>query len=91
MTLTTTVVNAHALSHLFDGESPSIEQCQTCDEYVVSNHDKVSFTSPVIEDFTFSSFEFKTQSNPTLPLEFHILVNKPEKYFNKPPPSFKLV
>ena len=91
MTLTTTVVNAHALSHLFDGESPSIEHCQTCDEYVVSNQDKVSFTSPVIEDFTFSSFEFKTQSNSTLSLEFPILVNKPEKYFNKPPPPFKLV
>lgn len=90
LTLTTSLVNAHGLSHLFDGDSSSIEHCTTCDEFVLSHHDKISFTAPVFDEFKFHTFEIKTEITPSQFSGLPDLVHKPGKYFNKPPP-FKLV
>lgn len=90
MVLTTTVVNAHALSHLFDGDNSAIEQCKTCDEYVLTNQNDVNFITPTHDEITFHTFETKAKTLVAFHLECPFIFRKSGKYYNKPPP-FKLV
>lgn len=90
MVLTTTVVNVHALSHLFDGDNSGIEHCKTCDEYVLTSQNDINFITPVLHDFKFSTFETKVLTSVLNYTEILFLIRKSGKYYNKPPP-FKLV
>lgn len=89
MVLTTTVVNAHALSHLFDGDNSAIEQCKTCDEYVLTSYEDINFIAPSLPELTFSTFETKVSTLVSFHIESLSIIRKSGKYYNKPPP-FKL-
>ncbi|WP_019038680.1 hypothetical protein [Psychroflexus tropicus] len=89
MIITTTVVNAHALSHLFDDDLNSIEVCDTCDEFTISNHDVfVVGESTFIEQSQLTSV-FREHTTFNL-ISAPVLNLNSGQYFNKPPP-FKLV
>lgn len=90
MIFTTSVVNAHALSHLFDGNNSTIEHCKTCDEYVLTHQNDVDFIAPTLQEFTFHSFETKVLISVSNYSARRSLFRKSGKYYNKPPP-FKLV
>ncbi len=91
MLLTSTFVNTHALSHLFDQDEVSdIENCEFCDEYVVNHKQDFDF------DFTptYPKFEI-TEISKTVTLQFistSVLFNsKPKgKFYNKPPPTLEV-
>ncbi len=90
MVLTTTVVNTHALSHLFDVDNSTIEQCKTCDEYILTSHQDFNFISPAFQEISFHTIETKVEILASFHLECPSLIRKSGKYYNKPPP-FKLV
>lgn len=90
MVFTTTVVNAHALSHLFEEDNSAIEHCKTCDEYVLTSHEDFSFIAPSFPELTFYTFEAKVETSVSFHLECLFIIRKSGKYYNKPPP-FKLV
>ena len=90
MIFTTTVVNAHALSHLFEGNNSSIEHCQTCDEYVSSSQEDYNFSLPVIQEPEFEYLKVDIEVSISTYLECPVIIKKSGKYYNKPPP-FKLV
>lgn len=87
---TTSVVNAHALSHLFESDTSSVEQCNTCDEYVLNTQKDVTFITPHLQEFSFLIVEIKLESSVSFDLTSPIVSPRSGKYFNKPPP-FKLV
>ena len=89
MTLTTTVVNAHALSHLFEDEISAVELCDTCEEFTLTTNDVIIipaqetldlFQKPIVDSRLSPFFFFES---PALTLNYG-------QYFNKPPP-FELV
>lgn len=90
MVFTTTVVNAHALSHLFDNEDFSaVELCKTCDEYVLTNQEDIHFITPTLPELTFQGFDSQIESTVSVYKVYPKRVHKSGKYYNKPPP-FKL-
>lgn len=91
MVFTTTVVNAHALSHLFDGESSAIEHCKTCDEYISGNNNEdFSFTTPAHPELAFPKVEVTVKTLISVYFDNPPLIQKSGQFFNKPPP-FRLV
>lgn len=86
ITLTTTIVNAHALSHLFDGDSNAIEHCKTCDEYVMTSQDDINFTIHHLEEFTFQVIEIRIESSFKATKDIPVVTYPTGKYYNKPPP-----
>lgn len=90
MLLTTTVVNAHALSHLFDDDVSNIEHCKICDEYVLTSHDDISFTVDHLEEFNIQVNEIRIESSVQIIKDFPVITFPTGKYYNKPPP-FELV
>lgn len=90
MVMTTTVVNAHALSHLFDEDSSAIEHCKTCDEYTLTSQDDIYFTPSDLEQFQFQAIEIEIESYILATKEIPIITFPSGKYYNKPPP-LKLV
>lgn len=90
MVFTTTVVNAHALSHLFDSSVTSIKDCKTCDDYVLNNHKDLNFdTPPLYEQITHTPLHHSSESLISSYIAFPRALRKTGKYYNKPPP-FKL-
>ena len=85
--LSTTAVNAHALSHLFDGDTSNIEHCQTCDEFTTSTSEELSYTTP--EFITYHHIinvdEIKVKS--ITDISISVVCISVGQYFNKPPPS----
>lgn len=90
MVLTTTVVNAHALSHLFDDDVSNIEHCKVCDEYVLSSQDDISFTINNVQEFVTQFIDIRIHSLIEVTKVFPVITYPTGKYYNKPPP-FKLV
>jgi hypothetical protein len=89
MTLTTSVVNAHALSHLFDDDLSSIEVCDSCDECLISSNDVYIASMFSYEDMTSALPPYLDLFIPSY-TQVPVLILKSGQYFNKPPP-FKLV
>ncbi len=90
MIFTTTVVNAHALSHLFENDFSSIEHCDTCDEYVLSTQDDVYFVSPNLKVSNTQIVELLENTSISFFKGIPVISYHTGKYYNKPPP-FKLV
>ncbi len=79
--------NFHALSHLFDNDDlDKIEHCDTCDEFISSQVEKIAITSPSVEVnsptilvSTSVDFFLNSSIQPSL---------KPfGQFYNKPPPA----
>ena|GEM_PF-892367 len=87
MLLTTSVVNAHALSHLFDDDISSVEQCDTCDEFIVTHSNNVLFTPPILDVDIPNSFEYLTLKSDIIDISLTIILRPSGEYYNKPPPS----
>ena len=89
MIFTTTVVNAHALSHLFDNDLNSIEVCDTCDECTISTSEVYILPATVttVQTSHFITCQKHSTFNLTPAPELNSNFGQ---YFNKPPP-FKLV
>jgi len=90
MVLTTTVVNAHALSHLFDDDVSNIEHCKICDEYVLTSQDNISFAVNNVEEFVTPFIEIRIESSVESTRDILVITYPSGKYYNKPPP-FELV
>lgn len=90
MLLTSTFVNAHALSHLFDQDDVSdIENCEFCDEYVVNHQKDLNFHFNSTE-FDISLVEIPKTEAIQLVSTSILLNAKPQgKFYNKPPPFLK--
>ena len=87
---TTTVVDAHALSHLFDGDSVSVQDCNSCDEFTLATKESLYyFSTEVFElnDFYLLNVKIDFPINYVPQTKFKLLFGQ---YYNKPPP-FKLV
>jgi len=86
MVFTTTVVDAHALSHLFDGNLVSIQDCDVCEEFTLTAEEDYQFNSPTSFEIYFTTLmildgeSLVTYSSLTPSAQF------PGKYYNKPPP-----
>lgn len=87
MVLTTSVVNTHALSHLFDDDISSVEQCETCDEFIVTHSNDVQFISPIFDVDIQNSFEYLTIAPGIIDISLTIILMPSGEYYNKPPPS----
>lgn len=90
MIFTTSVVNTHALSHLFENDFSSIEHCSTCDEYVLSTKDDLQFYSPQIQTQEFTLNEIIVEPSVSIYNQVAVKIHPLGKYYNKPPPH-KLV
>lgn len=86
MVFTTTVVDAHALSHLFEDEIASVLDCDVCDEFTISFQEDFQFIAPhkhkilKIIDINIDNNSVKNYIPPAQTSQF------PGKYYNKPPP-----
>ena len=89
MVIATTVVNAHAISHLFDDDLTSIEVCDTCDECTISNHDVFVAGESTFVEKSLATSVCREHTSFSLILAPVLNLNSGQ-YFNKPPP-FKLV
>lgn len=86
MVFTTTVVNTHALSHLFDNDFSSVEHCNTCDDYVLSTQDHIFIISPDLDVFKIKIVEISVKSAITFSKNIPSPTYHKGKYYNKPPP-----
>lgn len=81
-------MDVHAFSHIFEGDDQNeIENCQSCEEYVVSNQHKVSILPQPIY---FSSCDFNANEETKLNSTKYIYINQAKylgKFHNKPPPT----
>lgn len=81
-------IDVHAFTHLLEGDEPShVENCQTCEDFVVSTYKEIGilphFTASPIFQLIFRK-EFTTYSS------ISIVINQEKylgKFHNKPPPS----
>lgn len=87
MVISTSVVDAHALSHLFDDDISSEEQCETCDDFIVTHSNNVQFISPILNADIQNSFEYQTITPSIIDISLTIILMPSGEYYNKPPPS----
>jgi len=88
MILTTSVVNTHALSHLFDDDVSSAEQCELCDEFIAAHSDDFQFSSPILYVDIQNSFDYLTSTPSIIDISLTVILMPSGEYYNKPPPSF---
>jgi hypothetical protein len=88
MVLTISVVNTHAISHLFDDDISSVEECETCDEFIVSHSNGVEFISPSLSSDIQNSYGYLIITPSIIDISLTIILMPSGEYYNKPPPSF---
>lgn len=86
MVFTTTVVDAHALSHLVDGNLVSIQDCDVCEEFTLTIEENFHFNSPTNIEIDFTTLIILDKNSVVSYTSLTPHSQFPGKYYNKPPP-----